>query len=237
MRRYTKTTRTKTIMYTYVRTYIYAYVCIITKPNHAKPTTTMRYKNEVKWTKCERFEREQRIIQQFHLVDTCGFFFSRWLASFVWLYSAVMCFGYNYVYVMVCMYVCVCIFIILYILYFSHCTHSAQRSSCLCHYSVTAFFFDAVYFISFHFFFFSVEVYSTLTIFLVGYFLWIIYVEVTVFGIRLFLLVCICFRSAYNKTSPSLSFTPLQLISFFFFCFFFNCFSSVVQKKMYSTHK
>lgn len=51
------------------------------------------------------------------------------------------------------MYICVCIFIILYILYFSHCTHSAQRSSCLCHYSVTAFFFDAVYFISFHFFF------------------------------------------------------------------------------------
>lgn len=219
MRRYTKTTRTKTIMYTYVRTYIYAYVCIITKPNHAKPTTTMRYKNEVKWTKCERFEREQRIIQQFHLVEwiPVDFFFLLSLTCLVrlvvfrcyvfWLQLCV-CYG---------MYVCacVCIFIILYILYFSHCTHSAQRSSCLCHYSVTAFFFDAVYFISFHFFFFSVEVYSTLTIFLVGYFLWIIYVEVTVFGIRLFLLVCICFRSAYNKTSPSLSFTPLQLISFF----------------------
>lgn len=155
MRRYTKTTRTKTIMYTYVRTYIYAYVCIITKPNHAKPTTTMRYKNEVKWTKCERFEREQRIIQQFHLVEwiPVDFFFLLSLTCLVrlvvfrcyvfWLQLCV-CYG---------MYICVCIFIILYILYFSHCTHSAQRSSCLCHYSVTAFFFDAVYFISFHFFF------------------------------------------------------------------------------------
>lgn len=155
MRRYTKTTRTKTIMYTYVRTYIYAYVCIITKPNHAKPTTTMRYKNEVKWTKCERFEREQRIIQQFHLVEwiPVDFFFSRWLASFVWLYSAVMCFGYNYVYVMVCM--CVYFYNIVYFC-ISHTVHAQPRGALAC-VTIALPLFSSTPFILFHFIFFRLK--------------------------------------------------------------------------------
>lgn len=165
MRRYTKTTRTKTIMYTYVRTYVY--ICVRMHYNKAKPCKTNDNDAIQKWSEMNemwkvRKRTENHTTIPFSWMDTCGFFFSLvdlprsfGCIPLLCVLATIMC---------MLWYVCVYIFIILYILYFSHCTHSAQKSSCLCHYSVTAFFFDAVYFISFHFFF-SVEVYSTLTIF------------------------------------------------------------------------
>lgn len=46
---YKDNTNRNDYVYIYIFIYIYyVYVCTITKPNQAKPTTTMRYKNEVK---------------------------------------------------------------------------------------------------------------------------------------------------------------------------------------------
>lgn len=133
--------------------------------------------------KCEQLEREQRIVQQFHLVGWIPVDFFLLLSS-VPLGLLHVRFGRILLLYVLATIVCCCLFF------------AAAAAAAFAYVAVnivcTAASFSSLYFLLL--FFCCCEVYSTLTIFLFGCFSWtILYVKVMVFHFSLFVCCCVVF--------------------------------------------